>query len=254
MKPRSAPVFENTPGFALFRGPQAQPGPALFDLAASPLPSRMFTWSKDHRFDERAASCWFGFVHRGPTRLRTPDSSIELRAGQYFCVKQICELEGGEGVIFERCGVVPMTLFGGPLEPTGRLKYIDGCSDSLLVPPVKLGFPCMNALYFPPGIDQTPHTHQSLRLGLVASGRGLCRLEDRVIELLEGDRFAILEDTVHSFQTSDQARMVVIAYHPDSDHGPQDHDHPMINRTFVQGVSAAKLPHLATLDDRPPAP
>ena len=27
--------------------------------------------------------------------------------------------------------------FGGPIEATGRLKYIDGCTDSLLISPVK---------------------------------------------------------------------------------------------------------------------
>ena len=30
--------------------------------------------------------------------------------------------------------------------------------------------------------------------------------------------------------------MCVIAYHPDSDFGPTDDDHPMVNRTIVDGV------------------
>ena len=29
--------------------------------------------------------------------------------------------------------------------------------------------------------------------------------------------------------------MDVIAYHPDSDWGPTDETHPMVNRTFVEG-------------------
>ena len=35
--------------------------------------------------------------------------------------------------------------------------------------------------------------------------------------------------------------MDVIAYHPDSDFGPQDEDHPMINRTIVDGVQASRI-------------
>lgn len=40
--------------------------------------------------------------------------------------------------------------------------------------------------------------------------------------------------------------MDVIAYHPDSDFGPQDEDHPMVNRTIVDGVSASKLEAIRT--------
>jgi hypothetical protein len=40
--------------------------------------------------------------------------------------------------------------------------------------------------------------------------------------------------------------MRVVAYHPDSDFGPQDEDHPMINRTIVDGVSASKIDAIRT--------
>ena len=38
----------------------------------------------------------------------------------------------------------------------------------------------------------------------------------------------------------------VIAYHPDTDTGPTHTDHPMINRTYIEGRSASHLPTLQT--------
>jgi len=40
--------------------------------------------------------------------------------------------------------------------------------------------------------------------------------------------------------------MRVIAYHPDSNFGATDIDHPMINRTMVNGVSASELDAIRT--------
>lgn len=69
------------------------------------------------------------------------------------------------------CG---LSLLGGPVEHKGRLRYIDQCSDTALIQPVRRGNPCLNLLYFPAGVYQTAHTHPSDRLGLVPSGRGTC--------------------------------------------------------------------------------
>ena len=40
--------------------------------------------------------------------------------------------------------------------------------------------------------------------------------------------------------------MDVIAFHPDSDFGPTDIEHPMINRTIVNGVKASELENIRT--------
>jgi len=40
--------------------------------------------------------------------------------------------------------------------------------------------------------------------------------------------------------------MDVIAFHPDSDFGATDIDHPMINRTIVDGVSANQIEEIRT--------
>ena len=40
----------------------------------------------------------------------------------------------------------------GKVEPTGRLAYIDGCTDTLLISPPRKGDACLNHLHFPKNI------------------------------------------------------------------------------------------------------
>jgi quercetin dioxygenase-like cupin family protein len=134
---------------------------------------------------------------------------------------------------------------GGPLEETGRLRYIDGCTDSLIVAPVIKGDPCLNLLYFPPGIDQTFHTHPSCRLGLVVSGSGFCEDDAGETELNPGLAFHIPKDGVHRFVTRDEP-LRIVAFHPDSDFGPEHDFHPMINKTIVDGLSARHIDSIRT--------
>ena len=57
------------------------------------------------------------------------------------------------------------------------------------------------------------------------------------MELEEGMVWAIPKDAVHSFHTAESnEELNVIAFHPDSDWGPLDEDHPMLNRTWVDGA------------------
>ena len=136
-----------------------------------------------------------------------------------------------------------------PVEPVGRLRYIDGCTDSLLIPPQMLGDPCLNALYFPAHISQTEHTHPSPRIGLVARGSGECHTREATHSLFPGLTFIITADGKHRFSTTEEA-MIVVAYHPDSDYGPTHETHPMINRTIVQGVSASQIELIRTREDK----
>jgi len=170
----------------------------------------------------------------------------ELRPGQFASVTGPLTIQGGKGIILTMRAYRPPFMLGGPIEARGRLKYIDGCTDSLLLSPVKCGNPCFNALYFPPGINQTQHTHPSLRAGLVVSGRGECVTPQGRIPLEADLAFVIETDGVHSFRTFADSGMVVVAYHPDSDFGPKDEDHPMINRTIVEGVSASLIEKIRT--------
>lgn len=153
------------------------------------------------------------------------------------------------------------TTIGGPVEEIGRLKYIDGCTDSLLIPPVKKGHPCLNHLHFPKEISQTPHTHPTHRIGIVIRGEGECVTPFGNLPLIEGCIFVIKEYNgtemykgldgemyeagTHKFDTKNSS-MDVIAFHPDSDFGAEDEFHPMINRTIVKGISANQLNEIKT--------
>lgn len=125
----------------------------------------------------------------------------------------------------------------GKIEDKGRLCYIDGCSDTLLVYPPRMGDPSLNMLYFPPGINQTFHTHPSIRIGCVVDGYGVSCLgtpgNEKEVPLNEGDLFMIEEQELHRFRTENRS-MRVIPYHPDGDWGPTDHDHTMLNRTYLK--------------------
>lgn len=217
----------------------------------------------------------YGFVLSGLATLEVPYAKkqdlgglkVQLQEGAYFAVPgefkiapkagriKTAQAEGGEpgdpeGDLHEPM-VVLIHRFGfkgqlsiGRMEKKGRLSYIDGCSDTMLVYPPRMGDPVFNHLHFPPGILQTQHTHPSIRLGIVARGSGISfgpkKLGEPEMwehELSQGCVFMLHEQEMHSFQTVKSGEpMDVIAYHPDSDWGPTDANHPMLNRTYIGNV------------------
>lgn len=194
--------------------------------------------------------CIFGVVVDGISRLRRNDMLHELDRGQWFAIDtaEKARLETFDiSKILLICATGRSNLFqvGGPIELIGRLRYIDGCTDTILVHPWKLGQPCLNHLHFPPGINQTMHTHPSDRVGAVVGGHGWCETPEGTTRLDVGTVFRIPADGLHRFIT-EAGSMDVIAFHPDSDTGPTDDDHPMVNRTMVQGVSARHIEEIRT--------
>lgn len=183
----------------------------------------------------------YGFVATGKALLVGEDAreSVFLVGGQWFSTDSGCMLnlmEPNTSVfISQRVGFRGVYTVGGPIERAGRLRYIDGCSDSLLCCPPIVGDPCLNHLHFPGGIDQTEHTHPSLRAGIVASGEGWCITPDGNTRLTANLIFVIPTDALHSFRTEAGQDMDVVPYHPDSDWGPSHEEHPMVNRTLVEG-------------------
>lgn len=183
----------------------------------------------------------FGYVQTGSSELVGGSGIFDLRAGMYFSQPGSGKIGGsGSGLVITQFGYRGLFQLGGPVERVGRLQYIDGCSDTLLVSPVVRGQACLNLLVIPPGTAQTAHTHPSFRAGLICRGSGHCQLQGERVPLEAGDVFVIEPEGLHSFDTTEQS-LSVIAFHPDSDFGPHRDDHPMVNRTIVDGVSAAKL-------------
>lgn len=174
------------------------------------------------------------------TAVSWPGVDARIAAGCYAQVPGGCWLYTGAGLIIHTPDYVGLLQVGGPVEETGRLNYIDGCSDSLLVCPATVGDPCLNLLHLPPRVDQTQHTHPSERVGIILSGGGECRTPDGVHPLTPGMFWCIPTGTVHSFHTGpDPAGLNVLAWHPDSDFGPSHDSHPMLNRTMVGGAPAS---------------
>ncbi len=181
----------------------------------------------------------FGFIQDGTAHVTYAGAGFTVSAGQWFTTPTggcVFRAEpGAVGLLVQRLGFRGLGGCGGPIEERGRLRYIDGCSDTVLSCPPLLGDPCLNHLHFPPEIDQTEHTHPSVRIGIVARGRGDCITPIGTTPLVPGLIFVIPKDGLHRFRTGPDSSMDVIAYHPDSDWGPTHESHPMVNRTWVDG-------------------
>lgn len=196
----------------------------------------------------------FGYTHMGivvsgSIVLTWGNRLRKVMEGDYFSVIGPARIRGnGTGISIGSKGYQGYNICGGPLEETGKLRYIDGCTDTLLVPPVRCGDACLNHLHFPPNTTQTPHTHPSVRVNVVYRGSGVCVVPEdvkREVRLEKGYAFIMQTETLHSFNTKEES-MDVITFHPDSDTGMTDDDHPMLNRTVVDGVSARILDHIHT--------
>lgn len=207
-----------------------------FDLDEYSLLS-FFTQAREERLLFKEGSL-FLYVQSGNIFFKKEDSSFNLGHGHYFSIQSPISLEISPEslilIIHVKKNFKALNNIGGPVEEFGRLKYIDGCSDTLLIPPPLMGDPCLNLLHFPQKTIQTMHNHPSFRFGIVTRGNGKSVSEHGEENLESGDLFLIPAFVNHKFNTENSI-MDVIAFHPDSDWGPTDEVHPMINRTWVGG-------------------
>ena len=174
----------------------------------------------------------FLYALAGGSTLETQAGRFPLGAGMYATLLEGMLDGGGAGLVVTQRVARGMFQLGGPIEPQGRLRYIDGCTDSLLLAPPVRGDACLNHLHIPPGTRQTRHTHPSVRVGVIARGRGRCLTPGGEHALEPELAFVIAADAPHSFFTDEDALDVVV-YHPDTDTGPTHEDHPMLNKTIV---------------------
>lgn len=206
----------------------------LCSLTDGPFALSLAAWEDSDLFPAPDRATHFGCVLDGPAELACPAGTFALRAGMVFAVPGDGKVRvgGGRGVLITQRDFLGVFALSGPLEEEGRLRYIDGCTDSLVIPPPLLGDPCLNLLHLPPGTRQSRHTHPSPRLGVILSGRGTCVTPDAEYALEPGLCFVIHTDAPHSFHTAGEA-LRVLAFHPDSDFGPTHENHPMVNRTIL---------------------
>lgn len=223
----------------------------LLDLSGDAFPTRAAGW-RDARLELEGGATHYGMVVEGACTLQTEAGEFSLRAGMFWVAPGEGSVRGGAGLVVSRLGYRGLFQVGGPVEAAGRLRYIDGCSDTLLVCPPALGEPCLNHLHMPPGTDQTAHTHPSERIGVIVRGTGECRTPGGTFSLRPGMGWRIPTGCLHSFFTRGEA-LDVLAWHPDSDFGPTHDHHPMVNRTYVQGVAATGIDEIRTRETPPAA-
>lgn len=218
----------------------------LYEYSDGKFTTAVFGFTSNSRLELPEGYTHFGVVVDGEIELSYLDRNLILKSGDFFSVVGPASVKsGGIGMVTAGKDYKGFNVFGGPLEREGKLRYIDGCTDTLLVAPVRKGDPCLNHLHFPKNITQTQHTHPSVRTGIVYQGRGECLVKEGKIPLVTGYAFIIKTNTTHSFNTLAES-MDVIAFHPDSDTGMTDDDHPMVNRTMVGGVSARYIDEIRT--------
>lgn len=186
------------------------------------------------------------FVSEGEVTLKSSNGEFLLRKNTFAAVPGNFSLDGsGKVLVATRLNYTGLFTIGGSIEPLGRLNYIDGCSSTVLINPLRRGEPCLNFLYVPPGVSQTPHTHPSLRIGLVAEGNGTCQVDEGTFKMQPGTVFCLPENKLHSFSAINDSLRIII-YHPDSDVGPTDDSHTMLNNTFVGKTSAKVIDAIRT--------
>ena len=106
-------------------------------------------------------STTYGYLLTGSATITANGQDWNLQEGNYFAFHGEFSVKDSKDLnlwtvtkLGYRC--MPMV---GQIENNGRLSYIDGCSDSVLVSMPRMGDPVLNYLHFPTGIYQTQHTH-----------------------------------------------------------------------------------------------
>lgn len=111
----------------------------------------------------------------------------------------LCLNSGDEILLIHKSHYTGIFRLGGPIERQGRLNYIDDCTDSLLIAPLRKGDPCFNHLHFPRHISQTMHTHPTARIGVVARGSGRCVTPAGEYPLRAGMTWHLVPEQPHCF-------------------------------------------------------
>lgn len=205
---------------------------AKYDLLNDYYPAQLFYINNEKFNLSNKTSTYYGFCIDRHLDIKSQKLSITLQQQMFFAATGIAEINShGRCIIIERLGFRGLQTFGGPVENTGRLDYIDGCRSSLLVYPPRLGDGCLNLLTFPANVTQSEHTHPTYRVGVINDGDGWCISGKIKTRLKIGTSFYLKPGQKHYFMSGKNG-LSAIAYHPESDWGPTDQDHPMINRTY----------------------
>ena len=100
----------------------------LLDLSGGPHPTTVSAWSESG-LNLRSGATHFGFIYRGPARMRHASGEFTLSKGMYFAAPDACRIEGGgEGIVISRIG------YQGFFQLGGRLRSAAGYATSMDAP------------------------------------------------------------------------------------------------------------------------
>ena len=121
------------------------------------------------------------------------------------------------------------------INPWSTLPYIDGCSTSQLIPPIRSGDPTWQLLYMHPNSsEQAHHIHSTARIVYVYKGSGVChygtKTDNKTMNLAEGDVLILDKMLPHHFTTGED-KLIVLPLHVWSTTGREEFNHPMFNGT-----------------------
>ncbi len=208
----------------------------LFDKSDSMSPCRMTGYHGEKKDFNNISSSFYLIVLSGEISLSYKSMKFNNLPSLSFavCPGEVSISGQGQAIIIEKFGYRGLFQLGLIEESKGRLCYIDNASSTLLVAPARLGDPCLNLLTFPGGVIQSSHIHPTVRFGAIIWGSGECLWgpEQKQIKLTPGVTFCIPETQIHSFNSFSEG-LGIVAFHPDSDVGPTDFSHPMLNRTYL---------------------
>lgn len=219
--------------------------PGSFAYADDLIPMTVNVWNGGYLALLEDASHYI-LVYSGKAFIGYRGDVRALEEGYYGVFPGRAELTGeGVALVVSCSGYRALAMQGGPIEDTGRLRYIDHCTNTVLLPPPVRGEPCLNFLHLGAGVTQTPHTHPTIRIGVVVSGNGACGTAYGTLPMSVGSLFVIPPNTLHSFEAQDESLKIII-FHPDSVDGPTHTSNTMLNNTFVDGTTAQGMSHLHT--------
>lgn len=117
------------------------------------------------------------------------------------------------------------------------LPYVNGCSTTELLPPIRKGDPTFQLLYIPPhSAEQVHHIHSTARIVYVWKGSGRSIIGQsgkyKIVDLKEGTVLLLNKMIPHHFET-DSEELVVLPLHIFSSVGKSELDHPMFNGTHL---------------------
>lgn len=219
-----------------------------FDRVANPLLTQALISNKEDGL--------FGYLDvtaNHGMRITGDGFVMDVNPGQWFQCPGDVRMSippNGRVMVVQRVGFNAM-IAQGTVEKHGRLKYINGCHDTILCGPIKADYPVINSLHMPNGINQTMHTHPSTRMGFVIDGGADAETPIATHPLRVGTIFFLPTNGRHKFRTDMDAvtTMRLMAFHPDSGGiGPKDENHIMLNRTVVDGKGANQHPDIQTKD------